>query len=187
MRGVTEGITSVLSALGFLNPGLHLMQTLFILFKPWAELTTIKNLIWLHATLASLAFGTFNPCNIYIMFEFLVFLLNSTHCDSLYFIISTMSPYGSRIPFRFSPSLMGCSSLWSFRWSQNNVRGRTSPLMSLTNRMTNWQTNHWRSITIIIIRQNKLCSLWSNRDIIIILIVLNTSLRFWVSTVERRI
>ncbi len=30
MRGVSEGITSVLSALGFLNPGLHLMQTLFI-------------------------------------------------------------------------------------------------------------------------------------------------------------
>jgi len=28
---VSEGITSVLSALGFLNPGLHLMQTLFIL------------------------------------------------------------------------------------------------------------------------------------------------------------
>jgi hypothetical protein len=27
---VSEGITSVLSALGFLNPGLHLMQTLFI-------------------------------------------------------------------------------------------------------------------------------------------------------------
>ncbi len=38
-----------------------------------------------------------------------------------------------------------------------------------------------------IIRWNKLCSLWSNRDIIIILIVPNTSLRFWVSTVERRI
>jgi Ulp1 family protease len=31
---VSEGITSVLSALGFLNPGLHLMQTLFIFFKP---------------------------------------------------------------------------------------------------------------------------------------------------------
>ncbi len=30
MRGVSEGITSVLSALGFVNPGLHLMQTLFI-------------------------------------------------------------------------------------------------------------------------------------------------------------
>jgi hypothetical protein len=30
VRGVSEGITSVLSALGFLNPGLHLMQTLFI-------------------------------------------------------------------------------------------------------------------------------------------------------------
>jgi hypothetical protein len=28
---VSEGITSVLSALGFLNPGLHSMQTLFIL------------------------------------------------------------------------------------------------------------------------------------------------------------
>jgi hypothetical protein len=28
---MSEGITSVLSALGFLNPGLHLMQTLFIL------------------------------------------------------------------------------------------------------------------------------------------------------------
>ncbi len=27
---MSEGITSVLSALGFLNPGLHLMQTLFI-------------------------------------------------------------------------------------------------------------------------------------------------------------
>ncbi len=27
---LSEGITSVLSALGFLNPGLHLMQTLFI-------------------------------------------------------------------------------------------------------------------------------------------------------------
>ncbi len=27
---VSEGITSVLSALGFLNPGLHLMQTLYI-------------------------------------------------------------------------------------------------------------------------------------------------------------
>jgi hypothetical protein len=29
-RQMSEGITSVLSALGFLNPGLHLMQTLFI-------------------------------------------------------------------------------------------------------------------------------------------------------------
>ncbi len=38
-----------------------------------------------------------------------------------------------------------------------------------------------------IIRRNKRCSLWSNRDNIIILIVPNTSLRFWVSTVERRI
>jgi hypothetical protein len=38
-----------------------------------------------------------------------------------------------------------------------------------------------------IIRQKKLCSLWSNRDIIIILIVPNTSIRFWVLTVERRI
>jgi hypothetical protein len=28
---MSEGITSVLSALGFLNPGLHLMQTLYIL------------------------------------------------------------------------------------------------------------------------------------------------------------
>jgi hypothetical protein len=27
---MSEGITSVLSALGFLNPGLHLVQTLFI-------------------------------------------------------------------------------------------------------------------------------------------------------------
>ena len=27
---MSEGITSVLSALGFLNPGLHLMQTLYI-------------------------------------------------------------------------------------------------------------------------------------------------------------
>ena len=29
-EGLSEGITSVLSALGFLNPGLHLMQTLYI-------------------------------------------------------------------------------------------------------------------------------------------------------------
>jgi hypothetical protein len=29
-RALSEGITSVLSALGFLNPGLQLMQTLFI-------------------------------------------------------------------------------------------------------------------------------------------------------------
>ncbi len=28
-RSLSEGITSVLSALGFLNPGLHLMQTLY--------------------------------------------------------------------------------------------------------------------------------------------------------------
>ena len=33
-KKLSEGITSVLSALGFLNPGLHLMQTLFIFFKP---------------------------------------------------------------------------------------------------------------------------------------------------------
>jgi hypothetical protein len=30
---LSEGITSVLSALGFLNPGLHLMQTLFYILN----------------------------------------------------------------------------------------------------------------------------------------------------------
>jgi hypothetical protein len=61
VRGVSEGITSVLSALGFLNPGLHLMQTLFILSLE--QSSQLLRILLITTTLASLAFGAFNPRN----------------------------------------------------------------------------------------------------------------------------
>ncbi len=52
---MSEGITSVLSALGFLNPGLHLMQTLFIL--KLEQSSQLLRILLITTTLASLALG----------------------------------------------------------------------------------------------------------------------------------
>jgi hypothetical protein len=52
---VSEGITSVLSALGFLNPGLHLMQTLFI--SNLEQSSQLLRILLITTTLASLALG----------------------------------------------------------------------------------------------------------------------------------
>ncbi len=80
--GMSEGITSVLSALGFLNPGLHLMQTLFILnLKQSSQLLRI---LLITTTLASLALGhsilatyfKVQGCSSYFR------RVNSDHCKS---------------------------------------------------------------------------------------------------------
>jgi hypothetical protein len=52
---VSEGITSVLSALGFLNPGLHLMQTHVIL--KLEQSSQLLRILLITTTLASLALG----------------------------------------------------------------------------------------------------------------------------------